>query len=550
VQPRSVNRESTSLSVDTDRFRLSGGVRQESVGIPWQWQIVIVVLAVLAIISRRPDAVLNPQFYGEDGTIWYAEAYNFGWFQALFHPQAGYFQTLPRLAGALSLLVPLRFAPLVTNGLGIALQALPVCLLLSARCAAWAPLNIRGWFAITYIALPATRELDATITNGQWHLALLACIVVLAASPKTLLWRVFDVGVLLLDALTGPFCLLLLPIAGLIWFFRRERWRVAVLGILAAGALLQAWALYTSAGGIRVPGLLGASLSLFLRILGGQVYLAALIGQNSYALGAHSWGVFLAALAGTAVLVYCASKGPLELRLFILFAVLILAASLRSPLVDRTQPQWPILASVPGIRYWFFPMLAFIWALVWSFASSELKAIQVPCGISIFVFLFGVARDWRYPPYTDQHFRERAKEWESMAPGTVATLPIYPDGWTFRLTKKGGTCRVNPLGVIDRPAPNAKVSGPLTLNGWATANEHILRLSFAIDGVPVPSSAASTPRPDVDKAYPSAANPNKGWSTAIDTSTLKVGKHTLTVRVFAEGGCDAEIATLPFEFSR
>ncbi len=42
--------------------------------------ILICIVAIVLIIGRRSDAVLNPQFYAEDGRVWFAEAYhNGGW---------------------------------------------------------------------------------------------------------------------------------------------------------------------------------------------------------------------------------------------------------------------------------------------------------------------------------------------------------------------------------------------------------------------------------------------------------------------------------------
>jgi len=53
----------------------------------WLWAIVFTA-AVFVTISRRPDAVLNAQFFAEDGTYWYHDAYQFG-FRSLLMPQAG-----------------------------------------------------------------------------------------------------------------------------------------------------------------------------------------------------------------------------------------------------------------------------------------------------------------------------------------------------------------------------------------------------------------------------------------------------------------------------
>src|ERR1700753_3027620 len=71
--------------------------------IGWKLQVIVFAIAFAAVLSRRPDALFNPQFFGEDGSIWFPDAYSFGWLLPLFHSQNGYFQTLPRLVASLAL---------------------------------------------------------------------------------------------------------------------------------------------------------------------------------------------------------------------------------------------------------------------------------------------------------------------------------------------------------------------------------------------------------------------------------------------------------------
>jgi hypothetical protein len=67
----------------------------------WGWPLVAVG-AIAVVIARRPDAVTNAQFWAEDGTIWFATAYDHGGFASLFVPYNGYLQTFSRLVAALS----------------------------------------------------------------------------------------------------------------------------------------------------------------------------------------------------------------------------------------------------------------------------------------------------------------------------------------------------------------------------------------------------------------------------------------------------------------
>ncbi len=513
-------------------------------GLSWKIQLVVFLAGAILVISRRPDAILTPQFFGEDGSIWFPDAYMSGWLTSLTHSQNGYFQTLPRLVSALALLVPFRFAPLLMNVIGIALQVLPVNILLSARCRSWAPISVRALMGIAYIALPNTRELDAAIEEGQWHLALVACILVLAAVPSSKAWRIFDLSVIVLSGLSGPFSVLLLPVAVAFWWFRRDRWRIVVICAIAATAAIQLSAIFQNAAATRPQIGLGATPALFIKLLAGQVYLGALLGQTSAPTLFSGRVLLIAALLGTAIVVYSLLEARLEFKLFVTFAFLVFAASLRNPMVSSTVPQWQVLRDSPGIRYWFFPMLGFTWALIWCLTSSRSWGMRFLALAGSFALIVGIIRDWQYPPYTDFHFEQHAKEFEAAAPGTLAIIPIVPDGWSMRLTKKNPLCPTTPFGRIDEPARGASVGNSIPTAGWVAGDDPVQRVSILIDGRSAASATPDTVRPDVDSFYPRSPMKNKGWSTVLDTSQLTPGDHEISARAIEANGCNVEFDTV------
>lgn len=522
-------------------FEAKSAQRAPLEGLSWKLQVVVFVAAVLLIISRRPDAVTNPQFFGEDGTVWFPQAYMFGWLSALTHWQNGYFQTLPRIVSSIALLVPLRFAPLLMNAIGIGLQALPVTILLSARCRNWAPLNVRAMMAFAYIALPNTFELNAAIEEGQWHLALAACMLVLATVPTKLWQRIFDIGVILLSGFSGPFSVLLLPVAAAFWWFRRERWRLAVTGTLALTAAIQVSALIPNASATRPHVGLGATPKLFVQLLSGQVYLGALLGTTTPNTGRSARLLFLVAVLGTLLVVYCLIRARLEFKLAVAFAFLVFAASLHNPMVSMTRPQWEVLRDAPGIRYWFFPMIGFAWALIWCLTLSRAWTIRALAATGAIAMISGIMHDWQYPAYPDLHFPRYARQFEAAAPGTLIAIPIEPVGWTMRLTKRAPHCDAMPVGRMDLPPNGATISGSSTVAaGWVTANKPIQQVTISIDHKPAQITKPATARPDVDAIYPQSAVKNKGWAAILDISKVAPGSHEVEARAVEQNGCDAE----------
>ena len=73
--------------------------------------MTIFVAALFAIFTRLPGALLHPQFFAEDGWVWYEQAYNLHWLRSLFIPQAGCLYIFPRLVAGISLLFPCSGLP-------------------------------------------------------------------------------------------------------------------------------------------------------------------------------------------------------------------------------------------------------------------------------------------------------------------------------------------------------------------------------------------------------------------------------------------------------
>ena len=522
----------------------------ESTGIGAALQLLVFFVCAALIVSRRPDALFNPQFFAEDGSIWYPEAYMSGWLAALFHSRNGYFQTLPRLASAIALITPLRFAPLVMNLIGITIQVLPVNLLVSARCRNWGPLFARAIMAILYLALPNTRELDAAPEEGQWHLALLACSLVLACPAAKWRWRVLDLLVILLSGFSGPFCVMLLPIAVILWWLRREKWRLLVVSAVATPASIQLIALLTSAEATRSHALLGATPKLAIQLLAGQVYLGSILGESGLQVNRSALVLAATALLGTVVVGYCFLKARLEWKLMLAFCALVFAASLRNPMVSMTVPQWQVLRDSSGIRYWFFPMIGFVWALAWCATLSSSSFFRFTGVAGLLMMCTGIVTDWRYPAYTDHHFSTYAAQFAAARPGTMVNIPIFPEGWTMRLVKRSPGCHSLLLGSVDQPKPGAQVSNSVAVTGWVLSDEPIRRVSISIDRRLAQSITPDGRRPDVDSLYPQSPDRYKGWQGLIDMSQVAAGPHEIEMRALEANGCEADFAIIPIEHVR
>jgi hypothetical protein len=422
-QPRSLSLK-TKLQALTDCDGLGTG-----------GQLLSFALATIALFSRRPSLLTHAQFYAEDGMFWFSQAYNLGWLHSLLLPQAGYFNTMPRLAAGLALLVPLERAPLVMAIVGLLVQALPVPIVLSPRMRNWAALPTRLLLAAVYVAMPNTREILIVATNTQWHLALAALLLALASSPRTWLGRLFDVAVVLAAAFSGPFCILLAPIALIFWWLRRQRWSLVISILVSLVACIQIGLLLHNT--VRVHTVLGVRLDPLLRMVGGNIVAGALFGSYAFASKLPMLQLVAAAIMGMSVYFYCLRFANLEWKLFLIYCVALFAASLSSPLIGGSKPLWDLLVGAVSARYWFFPMLAFVWSAVWCVMYGRDRLFKIAGACIVLCMTFGVVHDWKYRALTDDHFVESVQRMRDAKPGDHVVFPIVPEGWMMELVKKG-----------------------------------------------------------------------------------------------------------------
>jgi hypothetical protein len=397
-------------------------------------QTAIFLLALIAVFSRLPGALLHPQFFAEDGWVWYQQAYNLHWLRSLGTAQAGYMQTLPRLVAGVTLLFPMQWAPLLMNLAGAVIQVLPVTALLSRRCAPWGPLPVRMLMAALYLAIPNAPEIHIVLTNAMWHLAVLQALLAFSVPPLSWRGRVSDILLFAIGSVSGPFCILLLPLVLAYWWMRRYRWTRVVLGIMFLGVVIQVLTLLHA---VRTPGApLGVTLVRLLRIIAGNIFVNSMIGSG----GAYMRIPLLlvAAIGGLAIMVWGWRSAPLALRLYIAFAVFALMASLRDPLLlGTTTPRWDVLGNVAGIRYWFLPSLMFLWSAAFCAWGGRTRLVRY-AGLGVLLLTtVGVVRKWIYPPWPASHFSADAEKFKTLKPGQHMIFYVYdPGGRTMELIKR------------------------------------------------------------------------------------------------------------------
>lgn len=399
-------------------------------------------IGLVILVLRAPGYFITPQFWGEDGRFWFANAYEAANpLLVLFTPEFGYINLYARLVGALAQLFPLVLAPSVFL-LGAAFVQLSVLGVLGSRALARQIPDSRArlLLAVTYLAAPNSAEVQLNLTNAHTHLALLQFLLLISLPPCTLVGRLLVGIVLVVGALSGPFAIFLSPIALYLWMSskppRKDGWwryLIPIVGGLAQGACV------LLSGEDRFSEL-GATLHRFFQIIGGQIGISSIIGIHSFSYLSSiellpSKSVLLVGGVTCGVLIFTLLRGPIALRLFVAFSMLSLAAALLSPKAAASGPQW--MGLIPpghGNRYFVLPGFAFVLSLLWlvNYRSPNLRGAKL---ILVGIFAGGVISDYRLPPRIDYNYTAQVADFERLPSGTTGSFQI-PPGWYIQLIKR------------------------------------------------------------------------------------------------------------------
>ncbi len=442
------------------------------------WLVVAALLTAALWLSHMPALLFHAQFYADDGG-WYQGAYTLGPLASLPHPAAGYFVLFQRLIASISLLLPIIAVPTFFNIVALAVQIVGICYLVSRRMSAAIPsVAVRVSIALLVIALPNAYDTSGNLTSTQWHLGLLAFLVMFADPARRVGGHILDAAVIVIGGLTGPYCILLEPIA--IWRWRRNPGDRRLTYVLIANTVCAAAQLVVIVDRLaleRSSAPLAAGFYPLVRMIGRQVTLGLIVGAHGLASIAGSFvasnvvALTVLTVIPFVVCAWAAWRGPRILRAFCYYAFAVFALALVAPSIAGFR--WPSLGDPAdvtnfhpgGLRYFLYPLLAFAISLGWfavtyvmpwarqmrgrraharlaaDTATSRRVWIGRCVGLAAALVLagsvfIGMRVDWSYPPYLEEHWAAEVHKLEAARPGTDVVIPINPQGWTVSLVAR------------------------------------------------------------------------------------------------------------------
>ncbi|MBE2201696.1 MAG: hypothetical protein IAE79_24000 [Anaerolinea sp.] len=281
----------------------------------WLWWMICVGGVTAVLYWRRPDAFYNPQFWAEDGNIFFTNAYFLG-DKSLITPYAGYFHTLARIVAWVGSYLPVQYAPHWYTAAAWGMFIFIITYLFSARF----PFqnNLKFLLGLALVVTTADNEVYFNLANWATITSIIWLLLAISNEPDSHRQAIFDAALLLLTGLNSPFSISLWLLFLLRWIIRRTDHSLKLWLASLLVALIQIWHMFaraaTETGVLAFPVLRDGILYRFgFLFLGETIYgvpltnisrsliLAAMIGLYGYllwhAMKQKNWPV-LTILAG------------------------------------------------------------------------------------------------------------------------------------------------------------------------------------------------------------------------------------------------------------
>lgn len=371
-----------------------------------RWHFAAAIGAALAALLiyrfRDAQAFISPQFWAEDGRIFWLEQYTQGWL-AVFIEYAGTSDLAPRLAAFAASFFDPGHAPRLYAAAAIAFGCW------SAATAATAiespPVGFLFGLAIMLPPNPSG-EMLGTVADVQWFLAPTLALIAATDPPTSRILKLNRVLFSIISGLTGPFAIFAAPFAARRFWQRRE-WD---LGVIMICALVQA--IIVVLHPFESPLLHGFSHNIEMEVLRLFPTLSINVAAGSFIIAA-----FLLIVPGR------------ELRVqLISFAGLLLLAAAWKARIDPTGFEDPMSLS----RYFYVPQVILIWCAISLIFSGAVGAV---IGL-----LWSALSLWTYPTQwffaaekPDMHWPQQIRD---LGRKDLA-IPISPNpDWTVRIPAK------------------------------------------------------------------------------------------------------------------
>lgn len=203
---------------------------------------ILLLTAAGFILLRVPATICQPRFWAEEGSIYFAGAWNNGFIEGLTGTYGlGYYAAWANLAATASAyLLPLEWAPAGTMFASLMAQLIPIGIICFSGSEFWRKPSAKILAVAFILFTRLSGEIWLNTITSQFHLSLAAFLLLMepaadATPQRRWIYRI----ILLLCGTTGVTSIFLGPIFYYLAFRDKDRERWVQCGILTACAIMQ-----------------------------------------------------------------------------------------------------------------------------------------------------------------------------------------------------------------------------------------------------------------------------------------------------------------------
>ncbi len=176
-------------------------------------QLLCAGVVLLVLLARVPNYWLGGEFVGEDGWVYFADAWNHTFLESLTLTYAGYFHLLARIVAAVWSGLPVVWQPYAYAATGLTLDAGLLSAFYLPAFRKVMPSDSGRLVVVLLLALAPNAENLGLILGLHWYLAFGLTLILVAPTPVGFLARTAVLLLALLCVWSSPSALVLAPFA-------------------------------------------------------------------------------------------------------------------------------------------------------------------------------------------------------------------------------------------------------------------------------------------------------------------------------------------------
>jgi hypothetical protein len=394
--------------------------------------LAFVLLLFIGLFAlHRPDGVINPQLWAEDGPIFHQDAELFGW-RSLFIPRMGYFHTIPRLIALTARHFDPAWTPAIYTYSALLISGLAALCLVSSRM----PGERLAGFGVGLILVIVpnySNEIFLTPTNLQWVIAPLLTALLVREPAPTIGWAFAEGLAVFVIGTSTPFSIALIPLVALWVFWKRDRRRLLGASARAFAALVQAAALLSVTQGSQ-PTRPVAGLGFLAQVVGLRIFAETFTPQIPCETVMVRILMGLLALGGLVGLAGLPGKNrPVRLML-----VAIVIASLTAAIARcrSTGVLSTLIDTGFGDRYFYAVRTHLLWCCLLAGLDSwaTRRWLAILCSFLLCLAVISSLRTYRVESLPDLKWKDYVP---ALREGRPVSIPINPS-WTYNYPGRPG----------------------------------------------------------------------------------------------------------------